>query len=128
MHVARRHLSHVQKRFLIAQHLKDAPNLSDRQIASIFGVSPTTVGSVRHELEATGQLSKLDSRLGADGKVRQVGVAISDEAKNFVLLWLGFNIELNPPSDVFAINPEDKARTVDIQTRLERLKPLAEES
>ena len=33
-------------------------------------ISPTTVGGVRHEMEKLGELSKLDSCVGADGKER----------------------------------------------------------
>lgn len=47
-----------------------APGKSDRQIAATAGVSPTTVGTARQEMVSTGQLSKLDSSIGADGKTR----------------------------------------------------------
>lgn len=40
----------AEKRQLIVDRLKIAPELSDRAIARMVGVSPTTVGSVRHEL------------------------------------------------------------------------------
>lgn len=40
------------------------------QKAAGLGVSQTTVGSQRKDLETSGQLSKLDSSLGADGKTR----------------------------------------------------------
>ena len=46
------------------------PEKSDRQIANALGVSPTTIGSTRHKMEDNGQLSQLDSSVGADGKER----------------------------------------------------------
>jgi len=47
-----------------------APEKSDRQLAKAIGVSPTTVGTARKDLEVKGELSKLDSSIGADGKER----------------------------------------------------------
>ena len=40
---------------------------SDRQIAVAVKASPTTVGTTRRKLEDTGEVSKLDTRTGADG-------------------------------------------------------------
>ena len=37
---------------------------SDRRIASVIGVSQTTAGSVRKEMEEAGTVSKLDTRVG----------------------------------------------------------------
>lgn len=45
-----RPLTQADKRRLIADRLRVAPELSDRAIARMLGVSPTTVGSVRREL------------------------------------------------------------------------------
>lgn len=70
LNLARRHLSQEQKRGLIQQQLQATPEKSDRQMAKSLGVSPTTVGTVRKDLENSGQLSKLDSSIGADGKER----------------------------------------------------------
>jgi N6-adenosine-specific RNA methylase IME4 len=70
LNLARRHLDREQKRELIAQQLRETPQTSDRQIAESLGVSPTTVGTVRSELEEGGELSKLDSRISADGRER----------------------------------------------------------
>lgn len=66
----RRHLSQEQKRFLITAQVVETPHLSDRKIARGLGVSPTTVGTARSELIETGQVSDLDTSLGADGKWR----------------------------------------------------------
>jgi len=64
--VVRRHLTSDQKREVVTGVLKQNPKLSDRQIASMVGVSPTTVGSVR----ATVQIGQSDKRVGKDGKER----------------------------------------------------------
>lgn len=46
------------------------PEKSDRQIAAGLGVSQTTVGTQRKSMKEIGQLSKLDSSIGLDGKER----------------------------------------------------------
>jgi ParB-like chromosome segregation protein Spo0J len=63
----RRHLTAEQKRDLIAKLVKAAPEKSDRQIAKTVKASPTTVGSVRSEMEARGEVSKLDTRIDRKG-------------------------------------------------------------
>jgi hypothetical protein len=63
----RRHLTAEQRRELIAKLLKAAPEKSDRQIAETVKASPTTVGTVRAEMEAKGEVSKLDTRLDRKG-------------------------------------------------------------
>jgi hypothetical protein len=63
-----RHLTAEQKRDLIAKLIKATPEKSNRQIAETVKVSPTTVGTVRAELEATGDVSKLDTRTDSQGR------------------------------------------------------------
>jgi hypothetical protein len=63
----RRHLSAEQKRELIGKLLKADPSKSDRQIAETAKASPTTVGTVRREMEARGVVSNLDTRTDARG-------------------------------------------------------------
>lgn len=70
LNVARRQLSREQKQEVIRQQLLETPERSDRQIADEVKSSPTTVGTIRHKMENDGQLSKLDSSIGADGKLR----------------------------------------------------------
>lgn len=70
LNMARRHLTQEQKRELVREQLKETPEKSDRQIAKDLGVSPTTAGTVRKQMEQTGELSKLDSSIGMDGKER----------------------------------------------------------
>ena len=69
----RRHLSADDKRKLIADLIKAMPEKSDRQIAEMLKVSPTTVGRVRAEMEPTVQDGQLPpKRVGKDGKTRRV--------------------------------------------------------
>lgn len=58
------------RRALIAESLKQDPQLSNREHERRTGASRNTVGSVREELEAAGELSQSDSRVSADGRVR----------------------------------------------------------
>jgi hypothetical protein len=66
--VHRRHLTTEQRLRLVDEVIKAKPNLSDRQIAKQTKVSPTTASKRRKKLEATGQVSTVDTSLGADGK------------------------------------------------------------
>jgi transposase len=67
----RRHLTGEDKRDLIAKVLKAKPEASNRQIAKQVKAHHTTVGTVRAELESTGEISQLDKTTGADGKKRK---------------------------------------------------------
>jgi ribosomal protein S14 len=64
----RRHLTAEQKRELIAKLIKATPEKSDRQIAETVKASPTTVGTVRAEMETKGDVSKLDTRRDSKGR------------------------------------------------------------
>jgi hypothetical protein len=66
--VHRRHLIAEQKRELIGKLIKADPEKSDRQIAGIVKASPTTVGAVRHNMEKTGDVSKLDTHFDSRGR------------------------------------------------------------
>jgi hypothetical protein len=66
--IHRRHLTAEQKRELIAKLIKQTPNKSDRRIAQQTKTSPTTVGKIRKEAEATGDVSKLDTRTDTKGR------------------------------------------------------------
>src|SRR5262245_1196193 len=66
--IHRRHLSNNKKRELIARLIKADPSKSDRQIAETVKASPTTVGTVRAEMEAKGDVSKLDTRTDSKGR------------------------------------------------------------
>jgi hypothetical protein len=69
--IHRRHLSPDQRREVIATPLKADPSKSNRQVADTVKASHHTVGAVRNELEATGQVAQLDKTTGADGKTRK---------------------------------------------------------
>jgi hypothetical protein len=69
VNIARRQLTPSARRGLVEAELVKDPSCSDRSIAARLGVSPTTVGTVRTELEKAG-LSKLDSRRSKDGAHR----------------------------------------------------------
>lgn len=70
LNLHRRHLNREQKRELIAQSLKDDPQLSNREHARRTGVSDKTVGSVRGDLESTAEIPQSAERVSADGRVR----------------------------------------------------------
>jgi hypothetical protein len=68
--VARRHLTPAEQEAQIRQKLTEDPTRADRVIAREVGASPTTVGKKRREMEDAGQLSSVDSSVGADRKRR----------------------------------------------------------
>jgi len=68
LNVHRRHLDREQRRHVIAELLKQAPETSDRRVAATVGVSPTTVGKVRAELVEQGDVSELDTRIDTTGR------------------------------------------------------------
>jgi len=70
LNLHRRHLDREERRKLIEARLIEAPERSNRDIAQSIGVSHPTVASVRNELETTGKIYQLDSRIGKDGKQR----------------------------------------------------------
>ena len=80
--IHRRHLTAEQRRALIAKLLKATPEKSDRQIAETVKASPTTVGSVRAEMESTVQVGQLDQRVGKDGKARKQPSRKTSERKS----------------------------------------------
>jgi ParB-like chromosome segregation protein Spo0J len=71
VNIHRRHLSAEQKRDLITKLIKATPEKSDRQIAKQVKAGHKTVGAVRKKREATGEVSPVEKRVGADGKARK---------------------------------------------------------
>src|SRR3954470_21930400 len=63
----RRHLTAQQRHAAIAAVLRSDASRSDRAIAKSTHASPSTVANIRQELERDGTVSKLDTRVGADG-------------------------------------------------------------
>lgn len=70
MKVDRDHAGRARKQASIREWLTATPECSDRHIARALGVSHPTVSAVRRALEDTGQLVKVTSSVGADGKTR----------------------------------------------------------
>lgn len=97
LNMARRQLSRDQRRDLILDEALEHPEKSDRQIAKELSVSPTTVGTVRAQAASEGQVSKLDTSTGADGKQypRQV------EHRSF---------DLPPATTMREVEPQERAR------------------
>lgn len=67
LNVHRRSLTREQKRELLANLIKAAPEKSDRQHAAAVGVSHHTASAVRGDLESGGQIAHQPERIGADG-------------------------------------------------------------
>jgi N6-adenosine-specific RNA methylase IME4/ParB-like chromosome segregation protein Spo0J len=70
LNLARRHLDREQKRELIAQQLRETPQLSNRLIARDLGCDDKTVAAVRDEMESSAEIPQLDRTIGADGRER----------------------------------------------------------
>jgi ParB-like chromosome segregation protein Spo0J len=68
--IHRRHLSRDDRNGIIATLLKADPGKSNRQIAEQTKADHKTVGIVRDQMEATGEIPQLDSTTGKDGKTR----------------------------------------------------------
>jgi len=123
----RRQLTREQMRKIIEDQLKDAPQKSDRQIASGLGVSNKTVSTARKELENNGQLCNLHSSIGADGKERPRQVErkpveaelLSDEE----IKEIAENNPADPIDDIEDIDEEPATRTKILEFRDEPGKP-----
>jgi ParB-like chromosome segregation protein Spo0J len=61
-------LTAAEKRARTEAAIMADPTRSDRQIADEIGVSPTTAGKVRSDLEAKGDVSKMDTRVDTSGR------------------------------------------------------------
>jgi hypothetical protein len=66
--IRRRHLTAEQKRELIAKLIKSTPEKSDRAIAKTAKVDHKTVGAVRGNLEARGEVPHVATRKDAKGR------------------------------------------------------------
>ena len=80
--ILRRHLTARQKRELIAKLLKADASKSDRQIGEMIKADHKTVGAVRAEKEATGEISPVEKRVGKDRKARKQPVKKATTAKS----------------------------------------------
>jgi hypothetical protein len=68
LNLARRQLSTGARRGIVQAEVLRDPTRSDRAIAATVGVSHPTVASVRRELEQSGQVERLSTSVGVDGK------------------------------------------------------------
>jgi hypothetical protein len=68
-------LTAEEKRARGAELLKAAPETSNRQIGDRVGVTHKVISKMRAEMEALGQIARLTTRIGRDGKKRTVGPA-----------------------------------------------------
>src|SRR5262249_40379410 len=80
--IHRRHLNAKQRRELIAKLIKADPSKSDRQIGETIKADHKTVGAVRAEKEATGEISPVEKRVGKDRKARKQPVKKATTAKS----------------------------------------------
>jgi hypothetical protein len=71
--IHRRHLTAEGKRDAVAKLIKAAPEKSNRQIAEQAKVDHKTVGAVRDQLSATGEIPQLTKTVGKDGRARRAG-------------------------------------------------------
>ena len=78
VNVARRQLTAGARRGLVEAELIRDASRSDRSIAAAVGVSPTTVGDVRRELEERELVSRVDTRRGRDGVVQPATKTVPD--------------------------------------------------
>jgi ParB-like chromosome segregation protein Spo0J len=67
LNMARRSLTRDQKQRQIRNRLKRNPEHSDRLIAQSLGVDHKTVGRVRGEMEAGGEVPHVERKVGLDG-------------------------------------------------------------
>ena len=111
--IRRRHLSADQKRDLIAKLIKATPEKSDRQIAETVKASPTTVGTVRAEMEAKGDVSKLDTRTDSKGRQQPARKGWSDER---------FRRHRHARTEGLAVPLAGARKTVEILTELRSLR------
>ncbi|EYT61660.1 ParB N-terminal domain-containing protein [Microbacterium sp. UCD-TDU] len=70
LNIDRRQLTREQRREIIAASLRAEPRKPDYQHAKALGVSPTTVGTVRRELQESGDVSKLETRIDSLGRTQ----------------------------------------------------------
>jgi hypothetical protein len=64
----RRHLTIEDRKRIAGELLKARPERSNRAVARIVKLSPTTLGTVRETLEKTGDVPKMDTRTDTAGR------------------------------------------------------------
>ncbi len=80
LNLVRRKLTRKQLREIIAAEIRRTPELSNNWLGGILGVSKNTVAAVRTQLEEAGEVVKLTSFKGRDGKQHPVAKIITHRA------------------------------------------------
>lgn len=70
LNVLRRHLTREQINEAVALALRVAPERSDRQVAADLGVHHETVGAIRKEREARGEIRHVEKRTDTKGRAQ----------------------------------------------------------
>ncbi len=68
---------------LLADQLKATPELGDRNIAGMLGVSENTVRVIRQDLIATAQIAQFEKTMGKDGKARKTLNEVAAQSASF---------------------------------------------
>jgi ParB-like chromosome segregation protein Spo0J len=85
LNLNRRHLSREQRRELVAQSLKQDPQLSNREHARRTGVSDKTVSPVRSALEARAEIPHVSTVADSLGRQQPARVqTLADEAADYL--------------------------------------------
>jgi len=100
LNLARRQLTPVAKREIIAAQIRETPKLSNRRIAKALGVSHSTVMSVRNELARTGRVVQSDHLVGLDGRERPAHSTIRPSAPSLVARPGNFGFASTKPNDI----------------------------
>jgi hypothetical protein len=114
--IHRRHLTVEQKRDLITKLLKATPEKSDRQIAGMVKASPTTVGTVRAKMEATGDVSNLDTRRDTKGRQQPARKRAGAQLRKVLRADRAENLDQKGD-----IGPSSSAELVQLQARIGEL-------
>jgi ParB-like chromosome segregation protein Spo0J len=126
--IHRRHLTFDQKQELVAALIISDPAKSDRQIAKLTKVSPTSVGKKRRRLETTGEVSTVDTRKDARGhrqpasKARKTPASRTQkspkaqEIEEQQIRNVEMNADFSPPADLNVRLPEPAPEPADDDT------------
>jgi ParB-like chromosome segregation protein Spo0J len=127
--VHRRHLTAEQKRDLIAKLLIADPTKSDRAIAKIAKASPTTVGTVRAKGEASGDVSKSDTRRDTKGRKQPARKASKPKPKDPLVinpLPLRFGVSVEPTGSAAGLGDDKPPVEAEIVQQPSASKPEPE--
>ena len=94
--IRRRHLTAEQKRELIAKLIKSTPEKSDRAIAKTAKVDHKTVGAVRGNLEARGEVPHVATRKDAKGRPPHMRAGASFRPLRFPWPRANLNVLIAP--------------------------------